>query len=154
MIAIFTLIVFIIDIVSKLFITNHIALGESIKIIDKFMYLTYVRNTGAAWSMFDNNRYFVLILSALIIIGFIVYILKNTPKNKLEKIAYAFILGGALGNFLNRFIYGYVVDFIDIKIFGYDYPIFNLADLFIVIGVIIFGLHSWRSNDGNKSNRK
>jgi len=154
MIAVFTIIVFIIDIISKIIITKYIGLGKSIKVIDDFIYLTYVRNTGAAWSMLDNSRYFVLIISAIIIVGLIMYIYKNKPNNKIEKLAYGFILGGALGNFINRCISGYVTDFIDIKIFAFDYPIFNLADVFIVIGVIIFGVYTWRYSDGNKSKRK
>ncbi len=154
MIIILTIIVFIIDIMSKLIVTKYIDFGGSIEVINKFLYLTNVRNTGAAWSMFDNSRYFVLFVSTIIIGLLIGYIIKNRPCNKLEKIAYSFILGGAIGNFANRLIYGYVIDFIDVKIFNYDYPIFNLADTFIVIGVILFIMYTWRCNGGNKSNRK
>lgn len=154
MITIITIIILIVDICSKIVVTNYIGLGESIKVIDKFMYLTYVRNTGVAWSMFDNNKYFVLIVSVIIIVGFMEYIYRNKPKNKSEKIAYGFILGGALGNFINRLVNGYVTDFIDINLFNYDYPIFNLADTFIVVGVIIFIIYTWRCNNGNKSTRK
>ena len=118
------------------------------------MYITYVRNTGAAWSIFSSRTVLVLLISSFIIIGIILYIYKNRPKNKVEKIAYSMILGGAIGNFINRIIYGYVIDFIDVKIFGYNYPIFNLADTFIVIGVILLVVYTWRCNDGNKGNRK
>ena len=154
MITIITIIILIVDICSKIVVTKYIGLGESIKVIDKFIYLTHVRNTGVAWSLFDNNKYFVLIVSAMIIVGFMEYIYRNKPKNKSEKIAYGFILGGALGNFINRIANGYVTDFIDINLFNYDYPIFNLADTFIVFGVIIFIIYTWRCNNGNKSTRK
>lgn len=154
MITIITIIILIVDICSKMIVTKYIGFGESIKVIDKFIYLTHVRNTGVAWSMFDNNKYFVLIVSVIIIVGFMEYIYRNKPKNKSEKIAYGFILGGALGNFINRLVNGYVTDFIDIKLFNYDYPIFNLADTFIVVGVIIFIIYTWRCNNGNKSTRK
>ena len=154
MITILTIIVFIIDILSKIIVTKYIGLSESINVIDNFLNLTYVRNTGAAWSMFDNNSYLVLFISAVIIIGLIIYVVKNKPINKIEKVAYAFILGGALGNFVNRCINGYVIDFIDLKIFNYNYPIFNLADSFIVIGVILFIIYTWRCNNGDKSIRK
>ena len=153
MITIITIVILIIDICSKIIVTKYLGLGKSVKIINDILYLTHVRNTGAAWSMFDGNKYFVLIVSALIIIGFIMYLLKNQPNNKTEKIAYGFILGGALGNFINRCVKGYVTDFIDVKILKYDYPIFNLADMFIVIGVIIFVIYTWRCNNGNKSKR-
>ena len=154
MITIITIIILIVDICSKMIVTKYIGFGESIKVIDKFIYLTHVRNTGVAWSMFDNNKYFVLIVSVIIIVGFMEYIYRNKPKNKSEKIAYGFILGGALGNFINRLVNGYVTAFIDIKLFNYDYPIFNLADTFIVVGVIIFIIYTWRCNNGNKSTRK
>ena len=153
MIAIFVIITFIVDMLSKIVVVKYIGLGESIEIINKFLYFTNVRNTGAAWSLFDNSRYFVLFISAIIIGLLIGYIIKNKPSNKLEKIAYGFILGGAIGNFANRLLYGYVVDFIDIRIFNYDYPIFNFADTFIVIGVVIFIVYTWRYNDGNKGRK-
>ena len=59
------------------------------------------------------------------------------------------VLGGAIGNFIDRVIYGYVIDFFDFYIFGYDYPIFNLADSFILIGVILLVIYTWRCSDGN-----
>ncbi len=154
MIAIFTIIVLLLDIFSKIIVTKYIGFGESIKVIDRLFYLTYVRNTGAAWSMFDDNRYLVLVISALIIVALIGYLFHQKPTKKLEKMAYALILGGALGNFFDRCIHGYVIDFIDFKIFNYDYPIFNLADTFIVIGVLLYVIYTWRGNDGNKSRRK
>ena len=154
MIAILATIILIIDVLSKMIVTKYISLGEEIKVIKNFFYLTNVRNTGAAWSMFDDNRYLVLVISSLIIIGLIMYIIKNKPSKKVEKLAYGCILGGALGNYANRLINGYVTDFIDFKIFNYDYPIFNLADTFIVFGVIIFIIGTWRDNNGNKSIRK
>lgn len=154
MITIITIIILIIDICSKIVVTRYIGLGESIMVINNFMYLTHVRNTGAAWSMFDNNKYFVLIVSAAIIIGLIRYIYINKPNNKFEKKAYGLILGGSLGNFINRCVNGYVTDFIDIKLGNYDYPIFNLADMFIVVGVIIFIIYTWRCNNGDKSRGK
>jgi len=154
MITIFVIITFIMDMLSKIAVVKYINLGESIEIINKFLYLTNVRNTGAAWSLFDNSRYFVLFISAIIIGVLIGYIIKDKSQSKVEKAAYGFILGGAIGNFANRVLYGYVIDFIDIKIFNYDYPIFNLADTFIVIGVILFIIYTWRCNDGNKSRKQ
>ena len=136
MITIITIVILIIDICSKIIVTKYLGLGKSVKIINDILYLTHVRNTGAAWSMFDGNKYFVLIVSAVIIIGFIMYLLKNRPNNNIEKTVYGFILGGALGNFINRCVKGYVTDFIDVKILKYDYPIFNLADIAITLGTL------------------
>ena len=141
-----TLIFLLLDILSKAIVSKFIVLEKSIKVINDFLYITHVRNTGVAWSMFSSNAIFVLIVSAFIIIGIVCYMHQNEPKKNGEKIAYSMILGGALGNFINRLFLGYVVDFIEVKIFGYDYPIFNLADTFIVIGVILLMIYTWRCN--------
>ena len=141
---IITFICLVIDLVSKLLVSNLMEVSESIKIINNFFYLTYVRNTGAAWSIFANNTWFVLVVSGLIILGIVFYIYKNKPQDKLEKVAYGLVLGGASGNFIDRIVYGYVIDFFDMYIFGYDYPIFNMADIFIVVGVIMLMFSTWR----------
>ena len=152
---ILTFIIVLIDLLSKIVVSKYIELNESIRLIKGFLNLTYVRNTGAAFSIFDDSTFFVLVISALIIVGIILYVYNNRPSKNIEKISYAFILGGAIGNFLDRVINGYVIDFIDIKIFSYNYPIFNLADSFIVIGVIILMIYTWRNGkNGDNSIRK
>ena len=143
----------VIDIISKLIVSNLMNVNDSIMIIKDFFYITYVRNTGAAWSIFAGETWLLIIVSLIIISFIILYIYKNKPKCMLEKIGYSMVLGGALGNFLDRIVYGYVIDFFDFYIFGYDYPIFNLADSFILIGVVILIVCTWRCNDGDKSNR-
>lgn len=149
---ILTLLFLLVDIISKIIVDKYMMVEESIKVINNFLYITYVRNTGAAWSIFSSRSILVLFISAFIIVGIILYVYKNRPSNKIEKLAYSMILGGALGNFVDRIFNRYVIDFIDIKIFGYDYPIFNLADTFIVVGVILLMIYTWRCNNGSKSN--
>ena len=152
---IFTIIFLALDVISKLIISKYISVNKSIKIIHNFLNITNVRNTGVAWSLFDNQTILVLIVSIIVIIGIIIYITKNKPKTKNEKIVYSLILGGALGNLIERLIHGYVTDFIDINIFGYNYPIFNLADTCIVIGAILLIIISWRGEYGKvNSNRR
>lgn len=132
-----TLIILLSDIIVKYMVNKLLIVNESIIVIKNFLNITYVKNTGAAWSILSKSTFLIIIISGLIILGIILYIWKNKPSKKLEKIAYSLILGGALGNFINRICCGYVIDFFDINIFGWNYPIFNLADVFIVIGVII-----------------
>ena len=153
LIVIFALLFLLIDIGSKLLVSHFLYPNESIKIIDGFLQMTYVKNTGAAWSIFADKSFVVVILSAIIIGAISVYICKNKPRTSILKIAYALILGGAIGNFADRIFHGYVIDFIDVSIFGYDYPIFNVADCFIVMGVIILIVATWRCNDGNTSGK-
>ena len=150
---ILTIIFLIIDIISKLVVSSLMNVYDSIVIIKNFFCITYVRNTGAAWSIFEGRVLGIIVVS-LIIISFIVYyISKQKVKSKLEKIGYSLILGGALGNLLDRIIYGYVIDFLDFNIFGYDYPIFNLADSFIFVGVMLLIIYTWRNNDGDEGYR-
>lgn len=144
MIIIVVIISLLLDIGSKFLVSRIFILNESKTIIDNFLNITYVRNTGAAWSILDNNTWIVTVISLLIIIGIIYYVYRNRVSKKILKMAYGLILGGAIGNFIDRIVYGYVIDFIDIDIFGWNYPIFNLADMFIVVGVILVMIDAWR----------
>ena len=142
-----TLVVILLDMVSKYIVSKLLIVNESVMIIKNFFNITYVRNTGAAFSIFSGNTFLVMVISFMIIMGIILYISKNKPGNKIEKISYSLILGGAIGNFIDRIIYGYVRDFIEIDIFGWDYPIFNLADVFVVVGVILLVIATWRGRN-------
>lgn len=142
-----TLVVILLDMVSKYIVSRLLIVNESVMVIKNFFNITYVRNPGAAFSIFSTNSFLVMIISFIIIIGIILYISKNKPSNKMERVAYSLILGGAIGNFIDRVIYGYVRDFIEIDIFGWDYPIFNLADVFVVVGVILLVIATWRGRN-------
>ena len=142
---ILTILVILVDFFSKYIVSKLMTVNETINLIDNFFRITYVKNTGAAFSIFSNNTILVIIIS-VVIIGFLLfYIYKNKGNNKLENVSYAFILGGAIGNLIDRLVYGYVIDFLDFEILSYDAPIFNLADTFIVIGVILFLINTLRS---------
>ena len=134
---ILTIVFLLLDIISKFIVKKYLILNQSKVIIKNFFNLTYVKNTGAAFSIFSNSTLLVIIVSLIIIMMIILYVYKNKGTKKLEKISYALILGGAIGNLIDRIIHWYVIDFLDFYIFGYNYPIFNLADVFIVVGVII-----------------
>ena len=127
---------FIIDLISKQVITRLVNLGQSINVVDSFFYITYVRNKGAAWSILEDHRILLLIITVIALYLINKFMNKEKIDNK-ESFAYGMIIGGIIGNLFDRIIYHEVIDFIDFKIFGYDYPIFNLADTFIVVGVIL-----------------
>lgn len=146
---IFTTIFFLIDISSKYIISKIVTLGNSIDIIKDFLRISYVKNTGAAFSILDGNTLLVTIIGIVIIIMIIWYLYKNKVNKMIDKIGYSLILGGSIGNLFDRVCYGYVRDFIDIQIGEYNYPIFNLADSFIVIGVILLLISAWRDKHGN-----
>ena len=149
MMIVLTIVFLIIDIVSKLVVSNLMNVNDSIIVIKDFFYITYVRNTGAAWSIFAGETLGLIIITLIIISLIVYYIFKNKPKTKIEKVGYSMVLGGAIGNLIDRIVYGYVIDFFDFNIFGYNYPIFNLADSFIFVGVILLVIYTWRCKDGN-----
>ena len=109
---------------------------NTVNIIDNFFSLTYVLNDGAAFSLFASKTY-LLILIALICLFFIIYELKNNLDDRVLSIGYSLVLAGLLGNFIDRLIDGYIIDYLSFKILGYSYPIFNLADILIVVGIVI-----------------
>ena len=127
---------FMFDFFSKMIITNTISLNKSIKVIDNFFYLTYTKNTGAAWSILKDQRILLLIISVFVL--FIINKIMNKEElSKVESLSYGMIIGGIVGNLVDRLFFSGVIDFLDFKIFGYNYPIFNFADTFIVIGVLL-----------------
>ena len=125
----------ILDQISKIVINTNLKENESIKVIGSFFKLTNVFNEGAAFSLFDGSKVFLIIVSIISIL-FLLYMMKDFKDSKLNNIAFGLIYGGILGNLIDRLFLGYVRDFLDFNIFGFHYPVFNLADSFIVIGVI------------------
>lgn len=132
-IAAFTLLL---DQITKVIIESFLSINEEWYIIQNFFSIHYINNYGAAWSILNNKATILIILSliALIIIYRFMYLFKENKRNNL---AFGLIVGGLVGNLMDRWLFGYVRDFLDFKIFTYDYPVFNVADIAIVIGVIL-----------------
>ena len=130
------LISLIIDIISKIIIVSKLNLNASKVIIKDFFSLTYIKNTGGAWGILKDNVIILIIITIIFLGIFISYFQKN-KLSLYEQISYGLALGGILGNLLDRIFRGYVVDFLNFNILGYNYPVFNLADTFIVVGVLI-----------------
>ena len=114
---------------------HFLSYEKSVVVIKNFFSFTLAKNTGVAFSMLEGNVLFIILMT-LIIIFFLIDFIKKNACGLLELVNYSFVIGGAIGNLFDRICYGYVIDFLDFKIFGYDFPIFNLADSFIVIGII------------------
>ena len=134
-ITVISFICIIIDQLIKIIVTNNIALNTELIIIDNFFSLTNVQNDGAAFSILSGNRIFLICVSlcALILLYFL--FVKDKKLKNIDKIIYGVLLGGIIGNLIDRVLYGYV------NIFGYSFPIFNFADICIVLSMI--GLIIW-----------
>ena len=132
-----SILLLIIDQISKILVIKFLDMNNSIELIKNFFYLTYTHNTGAAFSILTGQRLLLIVIAVIILCLIFNYIRKNIVEGKIDRIAFSLIIGGSLGNLVDRIVRGFVVDFLDFKIFGYNFPIFNLADTFIVVGVIL-----------------
>lgn len=135
-----TIISLLLDQIVKILVINNMNLFDSINIIDDLFKITYVRNTGAAWSILSDSTLLLIFISIIALVVIYLYFIKNRNLNKLENISYGLLMGGILGNLLDRIIHGYVIDYLDFKIINYDFPIFNIADICIVISIILIGI--------------
>ncbi len=135
LVIVISVIVFVVDLVTKYIIQNQPTL-QNVEIIKGFFSLTYAENTGMAWSLLSGKQAFLSIVSA-IVIGVMIYYVVAKNLDKLTRISLALMIGGAAGNLFDRLFLGYVRDFLDFIIFGYDFPIFNVADSALTIGVIL-----------------
>ena len=136
-----------IDLLLKYLVSTYLT---TVNIIDNFFSLTYVLNDGAAFSLFASRTY-LLILIALICLFFIIYELKNNLNDRVLSIGYSLVLAGLLGNFLDRLMDGYIIDYLSFKILGYNYPIFNFADILIVVGIIVVIIKEILKERGKKN---
>jgi len=127
------------------------AINDTFPLLEGIFHLTYVINTGAAFSVFSGQvevlRWVSLVVSLLLII-FVWYI----PRlSLLEQLGYGFILAGAIGNGIDRFLFGYVVDFLDFRLI--NFPVFNIADVAINIGVLLLLITSFTTPSKSKVNQ-
>lgn len=130
------------DQLTKFIVDRTMPLHHSIPVIDNLFNLTYIRNTGAAFGIFAGSaaafRLPFLILVSVLAAGFICALLRRLPETEKGLMtALAFILGGAVGNLIDRVVHGEVIDFLDFYWAGYHWPAFNVADSFITVGVAI-----------------
>ena len=133
------ILILILDQLTKYFAVKFLMNGESYVIIKDFLQLEYVENFGAAFGILQNRKIFFIIITLAVIIAVIFYLKRNYYYiNRPMKVALTMLLAGAVGNFIDRVRLGYVIDFIHVN-FGkfYDFPVFNIADSFIVISTIL-----------------
>ncbi len=126
------------DQISKLAVSSLMELGDSITIIKNFFYLTFVTNSGAAWSIFSGwpMRWVFVLLAAAVCVYVYIY-MKKEQTTALMRWTLTMIMAGSVGNMIDRIVSGKVVDFLNFYIFGYDFPVFNIADCALTIGTII-----------------
>ena len=141
------------DQISKSLIEIYFKLNESFVIVKDFFNITVAHNTGGAWSILNNHSYLFIIFSvvALIVLIRFMFQFKNNLRNN---IAFACTVAGIMSNLADRLFLGYVRDFLDFKVLGYDYPIFNIADIAIVVGVLLLIVAIFKGEDKKYGNSK
>ncbi len=147
---IYSLVFLMIDLLIKIIVINFMELYDTIKIIPGFFNITYVRNTGAAFSILEDSRIFFIVITFIALIVIYLFLLKDKVLNKYQTFLYSMLIGGIVGNLVDRIIYGYVIDYLSFNIFGYSFPVFNIADSFIVISVILLVLNELKVNTCKK----
>ena len=120
----------VIDRVTKFLVFNNLFEGQSIGVIPRIFHLTLVLNTGTAFGLFRGRNQFFIAASILVIALVVTYVLLDKRKDLLVLGALGLILGGAIGNLIDRILFGYIIDFLDFRV----WPVFNIADSSITIG--------------------
>ena len=147
-----SVIVLVLDQVSKIWITTSMFLYESINVIP-FFQLTYVQNEGAAFSFLNDaggwQRWFFVSLSLIASVFIIIWLSKLPKSEKLQSLGLAMVLGGAIGNLIDRLRFGYVIDFLDVYYQTWHWPVFNVADSAITVGVFMLLLDSFKNKEGS-----
>lgn len=130
--------IILLDQITKIMIRANMSIGESISILGDFFKLTYVKNTGAAFSIFSGEQALLILLPVLIVGGALFYFYKYPGKHRLVYIAWSMIIAGGVGNLIDRAVFGWVTDMLDFSIFP---PVFNIADISVTVGCGLFMLY-------------
>lgn len=136
-ILVFSLIFIFLDQIIKIIISNKMVLNQSIVLIKKFFSIILVHNTGAAFSILTGSRLLLIFIGLIAIFLLCVYILKQKEIDDFDIYTYSLLLGGIVGNLIDRIVYGYVIDYLSFSFGNYNFPVFNFADICIVISVVL-----------------
>ncbi len=130
-------VVMLLDQIIKIIVTSLLDFGQSITVIHNFFSISLLINTGGAFSIFQQHTLILIVVSLIII--YILYrcFVKAKDINKRDTVIYGILLGGICGNLFDRIFRGYVIDYLDFNIFSYNYPVFNFADICIVLSVFL-----------------
>lgn len=140
---------FVIDQMSKWSIATYVEIDQKLPFIPGFIQLTSIRNRGAAFGILQDQRLLFLLVTTLVLVGIIIYLGKIYRDQKFLGFALSLLLGGALGNFVDRALHGEVVDLLEFTFI--NFPVFNMADVFITIGVLMVIIDSFRKSRMEKA---
>lgn len=137
MVSIFAFSAIALDQISKFLVNITVDFGISKVIIPNFFSITIAYNYGAAWSILWNKRIYLILIAVFAFLFVLFLLYKEKFGNKYKAVYYGLLIGGIVGNLIDRIFLGYVVDFLDFTFFGYNYPIFNVSDIAIVVSILL-----------------
>ena len=138
----------------KLLISHFLVEYEYVDIIKNVLTITHVHNTGAAFSILSDNVVLLVGISLIALVLIYFYVLKKIEYTIKNIFIYSLLIGGIIGNLIDRVVHGYVIDYISVNIFGYHFPVFNLADIFTVISVLLLFVTTFQEELCKKSKLK
>ena len=141
---IISLILLTLDQLVKLLVKSNFKLHEELELIPNFFSLHYLQNDGAAFSILQNKTYLLVIVAIICLSIMVYYIQKEKEFTRLSSISLGLILGGIIGNLLDRIIYKKVIDYLSFTFFTYSFPVFNIADIGITIGALLLIISSFK----------
>ena len=144
----------IVDQVIKNVLCISMNMGESVSIIDNFFSITLIGNTGAAFSLFSSGTIFLIIVSIVVLNVIYFWLIKDKNLNLFEEITYGLLMGGITGNLIDRVWHMQVIDYLDFNLFGYSFPIFNLADMLIVISLLMIVIYTLKGDKNENSGKR
>lgn len=133
------LIIAILDQAAKLFAAGLLPSVDTIPLIQDVFHLTYVENTGAGWGIFSDHTWLLTVATLIVVVAAVAYMVFKRPKSVVFLTGFTFMIGGAVGNVIDRIRQGFVIDFFDFRLI--NFPVFNVADCFITVGAIIFAVY-------------
>lgn len=122
------------DQIIKFFVSTNLKEAGSVSVVDNLLSFTYVENNGVAFGSFAGNRWIFVVLTTALIAAILIYMFRKKPQGKLFYISVALIIGGGIGNLIDRVLFGYVVDYISLSFFP---PVCNFADYCITVGTVL-----------------
>lgn len=141
------------DQIIKMLVISNVSPNSSVPIINNLLYITNIKNYGAAFGILQNTRYFLIAIAILALVLIYFIFIKGKQLKTIEIITYSLLIGGISGNLIDRVVRSYVVDYVETHLANYSFAIFNLADACIVIATIIFIINIIRG-DKNELSRK
>ena len=141
------------DQVTKILISTFIGINGKMNLIKNFFSIHCIENYGAAWSLF-NYKVEILIMASIVALIILARYMYNFQTNKRNNLAFGFLIGGIFGNLIDRIFLGYVRDFLSFQFGHYQYPIFNFADIAIVLGVFLLTIAILKGEDKNENRSK